>query len=514
MVPHPIARTQDTKPLRDLFSQVSRIPPEILAYVFQLYVDSRDEFTPFTVFPQGPFCLGQVCQLWRAITESDPRLWASIHFYFPETRESRVEDVRRVQPVFDLHLERSGTLPISLTFTDHRTYSTATRNLVCLLVDRLRTHSRRWWHVSLHLSCGYFPLLSTFTPCDLSSLRHLHLSVEGRERFVAPPLNFESAINLKSLAYSGCSRSVNGVNDAHWERLEEVSFDFTLHNSMGYPSFQQFMHLPQCRNITTCSLGIDQPSSPNDNQAITLPHLRTLRVRRLSPESDANFLDYLLLPQLQTLEVDTAFHIDWYGSSPPWHHRNFSNLLTRSGCALRHLSIQDVDFPSDEVVRCLAVSHALASLRFIPYPRFQDITDVIRALDVSRAVPVVGDQTLVQGHDQTAVGNGPLLAELREVTFGTSQEGCLDSMMAMFRSRGGTCARAAKVAALRRVEVVFLYLPHCPEDQLARVAAFQREVAQWVSESEAENGGEKIGERLEASVVIDSPYLVGYIRVE
>ena len=499
--PNPVAEIHDAELLQNLFlSPVARIPPEILVYVFQLYVDARDEFTPVTVSPQGPRCLVQVCQLWRAITDSDPRLWTSVHFYFPETHESHEEDVRRVQPVFDLHLERSGTLPISLTFIDHRIYSRSTIELVGLLVNRLRAHSYRWRHISLHLSRVYFPLLSIFTLCGLLSLRHLHLSGDVQERFIYPPLNLESATNLKSLAYGGSSRSLDGTIHAHWEGLAEVSFDFVLGNPMGIPFFQQFTHLAQCRNITTCSLGINQ-TLLNGDQAITLLHLQTLRVRRLSGLSDATFLDALILPQLQTLEIDSASLI---GSGLPWHHRNFSNLLARSGCTLRHLSIQDVEFPSDEVVRCLVASHALTSLRFIPYPRSQDITNVIHALDVSRGAP---DQTLIQGHEQIIIGNGPLLAELREVMLATSQEGCLDLIMAMLRSR------AEKVVALRRVEVEYFYLPHRQGDQLERVAAFRRELAQWVSEIEAKNGSGD-WERLEASVVIDSPYFVEYINVE
>ena len=501
---------------------MTRVPLEILAYIFELCLVDKGISTPVFVPVQGPFCLAQVCKLWKAIAESDPHLWTSIHFYFPDGRQSREKDVARVKPMFDLHLKRSGALPISLTFTDNRFYHAATEDLICLLVDRLREHSRRWKSISLQMSCGYFPLLFTFMPCDLSSLEHLYINgdVLGQRIVTTLCLSLESAKHLKSFAYSGPGHSLNDKIDLHWDRLGEVSFEFAPHNGMSSTLSRQFKRLAQCQNITTCSLGIDRPFwlDLDRDQTITLPCLRTLRVRRLSSYSHARtVIDPLILPQLQTLEIDAAILVGWDGLTSPWHDRNFSNLLVRSGCTLRHLSIQDVDFPNDELVRCLALSRTLTSFRFIPCPRSQDIVDVIRKLDISEPVVPVGDQTprRTQLHDATGsgqkyVGDGPLVPGLREITLASSVERYLDLMMAMCRSRVG--ARAAKVAALRHVEMVFFDMSHGMDEARTssvprdRLGSFRRELARWVSENEDE-------ERLEASVVVDSPYFAEYIDV-
>jgi hypothetical protein len=510
--------------LRELLqrrSPVTSIPPEILAYIFELYVSRLGELTPDGAPAQGPFYLAQVCKLWRAVAESDPHLWTSIHFYFPESHQSREDNVPGVKPVFDLHLKRSGALPISFTFTDHRIYHPATDDLISLLVDRLRTHARRWKSISLQLSCGYFPLLFTFTSCDLSSLEHIDISgdVVFTQRITELPLNLESATNLKSFTYSGPGPSVDDSINLHWESLAEVSFEFAPHRGRSFTLSRQFRHLAQCQNISICSLGIDRTWRLNGSQTITLPCLQTLRVRRLSPDAHARgAIDLFILPQLQTLEIDASTIVIW---NEHWHDRTFSDLLTRSGCTLLHLSIQDVDFPNDELVRCLALSPALTSLRFIPCPRSQNISDVIRKMDVSRTP--TGGQTRTQGHRQRRVSNsGPLVPQLREITLASSVEGYLDLMMKMLRSRVGTRARAAGVAALRRVEVVFFDLWHdtevdrvrVPGARLGRVASFREDLARWVSENRNENEQEdKVGNRLEASVVVDSPYLAEYINV-
>ncbi|KAH0839382.1 hypothetical protein J3R83DRAFT_80 [Lanmaoa asiatica] len=97
----------------------------------------------------------------------------------------------------------------------------------------------------------------------------------------------------------------------------------------------------------------------NGDPTITLSCLQTLRVRRLSPYSHAHTtIDPLILPQLQTLEIDASVLVGW---NQHWHDHNFSELLPRSRRTLHHLSIRDVDFPNHELVRCLGLSPELTS---------------------------------------------------------------------------------------------------------------------------------------------------------
>ncbi|KAF8432256.1 hypothetical protein L210DRAFT_3558891 [Boletus edulis BED1] len=465
-------------------SSITRLPPEVLAYIFELYVAFSKELSrPDGVLPQGPFCIAQVCTLWRAVVESDPHLWTSIHFHFPESRQSREKDVPMVQSVLDLHLIRSGALPISLTFTDDRLYLPAKSNLISLLVDRLRMHAQRWKCISLQLAGDYFPLLFTFTPCNLSSLEYL--SINGNAVTfslpIMPQLNLESAANLKSFSYTGPGPSVEDRIYLHWENLAELSFEFASHFGGSFVSRPRLIDLAQFVS-----------------ESITLPCLQTLRVRRITRFALAHgMIDPLILPQLQTLEIDASNLVNW---NQRWHYRNFSSLLARSGCSLLRLSIQDVDFPNDELVRCLSLSPALTSFRFIPCPRSQNISDVIRKLDASPRT---------RGRRRGHVA----LPQLREITMASSVERYLDSIKTMFRSRTGACARAAGVATLQRAEVVFFDLWHDrSEDGLERVV---NSLAQWVSENKSENGREGEDDQLlEASVVVDSPYLPAYIDVQ
>lgn len=510
----------DADKLQEFFqcsSPVTRLPPEILAYIFELYMGCLGEMTFDGVLAHGPIRFTQVCKLWRVVVESDPHLWTWIHLHFPESHQSRTEDVPRIRSVLDQHLNRSGALPVSLTFTDYRTYHSATEELISFLVDRLRKHAQRWKRISLQLQGAYFPQLFTFTPCDLSSLEHLYISGDVFTQSATLHLDLESATSLKSFTYSGPGPSVEDRIYLHWESLEEVSFEFAPHYGGSYTLSRQFRHLAQCQNITTCSLGIDRASLRlHSSQPITLPCLQTLRVRRLSPLGHASSaIDLLILPQLQTLEIDASVLVSW---NQRWHSHNFSGLLSRSGCSLLHLSIQDVYFPNDELVQCLALSPALRSLRFIPCPRSQDIRDVMRKLDISRT-PTGARWNQSPGQRQVP-NSGPLVPQLREITLASSVEKYLGSMTAMLRARVGPRARAAGVATLRRIGVVFFDMWHDMGVDRVRdpghsekLESFRAELAQLVSENRNENGRED-GDGLEASMIVDSPYLPEYVTVQ
>ncbi|KAF8122233.1 hypothetical protein EV363DRAFT_1361526, partial [Boletus edulis] len=324
---------------------------------------------------------------------------------------------RWFKSVLDLHLIRSGALPshspslmIACTFPP-RVIS------FLYLVDRLRMHAQRW-------ACDYFPLLFTFTPCNLSSLEYLSIN-RNAVTFslpIMPQLNLESAANLKSFMEDRIY--------LHWENLAELSFEFASHFGGKL-----------CREHH-------------------LPCLQTLRVRRITRFALAHgMIDPLILPQLQ---LSKLMH--------PTSSIGINAGTTAISQASWHaLGVAFSVFPSKTSISqttsscgCLSLSPALTSFRFIPCPRSQNISDVIR------------------------------------------KRGYLDSITTMFRSRTGACARAAGVATLQR--------PLKSEDGLERVV---NSLAQWMYENKSENGREGEDEHLlEKSVVVDSPYLPVYIDVQ
>ncbi|KAF9241092.1 hypothetical protein BU15DRAFT_45249, partial [Melanogaster broomeanus] len=477
-------------------SPVQRIPPEILAYIFDLCVIRGSDPQPTSA--QAPLYLARVCGTWREIAHSCPHLWTHINISFSEKCTNRATDVSKASLALDVWLKMSSTLPISFIFTDHRIYHPDTQDLIRLLVDRLRQNSRQWKSISLQLSSAYFPTLFTFTLCDLASLEHLSINSEGDVLTIQTRahLNLTYAMNLKSLAYGALGDDVHDRISIAWDQLTEVSFEFTPSWGISpqVPVSRHFPQLAQCQNIITCSLGIGERVRSRTAGSITLPLLRTFRIRRLSPRSHVrSAIDPLILPQLQTLEIDAALLV--VGWPPRWHDRQFSDLLARSSCSLQNLSIRDVYFPDEELFRCLAHSRELKSLCFMPCPRTHDILAITRKLDVSRSA----------GAD-TAVGR--VGAYLRELKLACTSESCFEVIMKMLVSRVGASARAAGVDALRRFELVFF--------DLSTETASSARSARWARLDIFRDSLEQIAavnENLEVKFVVDVPYLPQYVDI-
>ena len=477
---------------RLLCSPIACLPPEILSYIFRLYLlPLNEQIHTSSLGVQSPSSLAQVCRIWKAIIESDPYLWASICFYFPKDVQKRLkEDERRIPHIVDLHVKFSGTLPLSFAFTHLCDRTESTTTVIDLLENRLREHSRRWKRISLHMGSDYITILLGSMQYDLSSLEHVYIHNDFRLcSRPTPYLNLKSATNLKSFTSNEFFYGIS-TGDLHWRRLVEASFDFAPKDICLLS--QKCSLLMDCRNVVTCSLGLHESHDRMWHtivpSIITFPRLQTLRVRRLVRKTNTSIVRRLNLPRLKTLEIDSRRIV---GSYKSWEHGVFSDLLDHSGCTLHHLSIRDVDFSNDELVRCLKLSPTLTSLCFIPYWRSHDIEDVIRKLDVSYAATELGDW---QAHGQTDAGTDPLVPKLREITLATSKERHLDSMMEMLRSRGGAHARAAGVAALRRVEVVLFRKPWIqvmcrPRGWLKKLERFRENLEQWASAVEIEQEG-------------------------
>ena len=398
--------------------------------------------------------------------------------------------MHKVTLVFGEYLKRSVTLPISLTYRDHRTTSSYNKDqLVFFLVGQLRMHSHRWKRISLKLSDQYFPHLLT-TPYNVSSLEHLSLDLNGCLERCCIRLNLKSAKNLKSFEYSGPKYLRVDNIDFHWEQLEEVSFQYSGSRG-GVVSSGHLECLALCRNITTCSLDA-YTGDDIHSQTITLPCLRVLRVGVSGWRPNLNgAIDFLILPHLQRLEIDSDSFF-YPGSFSTFHDCKVSNLLERSRCSLSHLSIQGVSLPCDEILRCLELSSTLSSFSYIPHAQSYDpFCDVIYYLRVGWSL-AERDRIPTEEHE-TQAGFLVLLPELRELTVGTSKPAYLKTIMALLWSRGGSRAGAAGVAALRRVRVVFLDTMKRPADPV-HVACLRTELQEWVSEMKKEKNGSEIVE--------------------
>ncbi|KAJ7609493.1 hypothetical protein FB45DRAFT_1126839 [Roridomyces roridus] len=144
-----------------------RVPAELVAEIFSHMTESRR--VGKAAVPSPPWCLGHICQFWRAVALSVPSLWNSIRVYQPFLNSiSRTYS----SSMLEAQLLRSGDLPLDMSITWLRGDAAVQMEFW----DILLANSHRWGSfyarykidsnidVVLSRIRGRIPLLKEFRP--------------------------------------------------------------------------------------------------------------------------------------------------------------------------------------------------------------------------------------------------------------------------------------------------------------------------------------------------------------
>ncbi|CAA7259163.1 unnamed protein product [Cyclocybe aegerita] len=146
---------------------IVRVPPELLCQIFAATLPSSED--PDISPNSGAYLLTQVCQEWRHVAITDPRLWAAFKVSLrPSTSPTRVHAVI-------LFLTRSASQPLSISLVapdQFKQFDPDTRKLATSIIHLLTKHASRWSRISLVLpsSSTLFASLSTFPAPELTRL--------------------------------------------------------------------------------------------------------------------------------------------------------------------------------------------------------------------------------------------------------------------------------------------------------------------------------------------------------
>jgi len=430
-----------------------------MAIIFEFCLDQKQMSTPSA--SKAPLLLGLVCRSWRAVLLSTPALWTTMSLHFYDDSIGRRSDKQKVISALEHWLKYSTPMPIFIEFIDHRAWNRDSDPLVEALITKLTTFASRWRSLSFQFSCRYFPILFDFTSSTkLTSLEHfaIHGDMRGGLISVDVPrhLDLTSATRLKSLSYTGTGRFAKDHIKVGWEGLTHLFLDYDAHHDKSFTISRFYPQLNSCENLTTLSLGIGQPGLlRRGNERILLPHLDTLRVRRLSPFAHArSVIDPLTLPQLKTLEIDATALLIWNNH---WHDRQFSELLARSACMLQELYIKDVDFPTEELFRCFDHAPHLTNIVFDPSPRCYRMEDVVKRL------------TIQPSDAWTSIN--PCLPNMQRLALSAARESCLNGILEMILSRQRIHDLGAAIAPIQCFELSFYDHFHTREDDRRTVIA-------------------------------------------
>ncbi|PPQ90012.1 hypothetical protein CVT25_009652 [Psilocybe cyanescens] len=338
--PRPIEGAQKSEPRRDgpdpLKSDIDRLPLEIIAYMFEFYVN---ETASCLWLPQrGAFLLGAVCQGWRHIAWTTPPLWTTLVFTFEETTTEN-----RIQLAVEW-LKRSGGLPLSITL---HTYQGPLENesLLVPLIDIINQSLSRCGHLEIY---GLTSLTwSRFTHIrGPSFLRSLRLSPAA----IVTPFDLGSQAAPTNLSISGIHLDFLIIN---WSNLTSFSA-YGLHLN---EIFKALLLSPQ---MITCDQNrVMNPisTSPNGYRSLIHSQLKDLRFclenNEPNNEAIATFFQHMTLPNLKKCTVYTQH---------TFPANAFTSFLARSYCSMTDLSIFQAVITSEELIRIAKTLPSIISL--------------------------------------------------------------------------------------------------------------------------------------------------------
>ncbi|KAF8956458.1 hypothetical protein BDZ97DRAFT_2062919 [Flammula alnicola] len=355
---------------------IHQLPPEISSEIFHLcipehIIDIDLQYEPRENAISAPLILSSVCQKWRQIAQTTPKLWTSVPLRLSPKNHSSLPQLAKEW------IGRSGQLLLSIRLFVHPGFLTHTafRPLIAII----NQHSTRWRHLNYE---GPSSLLSDLVGNSrgASQLQTLKLRPsasrsEGRFKLTnfkpAPAMLEISQLRLKSVVIE-------------WNNVTHVK---TIHLHID-ECWELFRRAPR---MTHCLLEDIRKNQLHDQFPMPrTPILHpTLQVLELVPSIYYNdlFLDNVILPSLQSYTS--------HGDGRPLNTPSLVSLFFRSSCSLQKLSLLDVKLDDTDLVYLSRVTPELRHLKLKLYACGAYFTErIFRRF--SEAFNVVGDDTEIQ----------------------------------------------------------------------------------------------------------------------
>ncbi|RDB19525.1 hypothetical protein Hypma_013660 [Hypsizygus marmoreus] len=343
--------SNDNSSKQDLLPPINRIPVEILAEVFFRFLEIPSDYFPdrpmLAVTSRcmaNPFILGHVCIHWRAVALSTPTLWSSLAIHKPASW---------MAPMVQIWLQRAKNCPLSLYLYVHckpsRPEIVGADAILPLFVMCLP----RWKNVTFYLNGG---------PYD---------SLLGLPNHTARMLEC-ALLDLKSWDHASADQVWRSLSSS--PKLRRVFWDnrYMLHHLPAHMPWTQLTHLRMDMGpgsvapdallelLRSCQELVELhfvPRIPIRNiprvSPFILPKLRVLTVQTLCRWDPSLILGCLILPALASINIRHG-HI----SSERQSILYLKDLLARSSCQLKNISLWDTGIEEAEIVDFLSTSPA------------------------------------------------------------------------------------------------------------------------------------------------------------
>ncbi|KAF7335400.1 hypothetical protein MVEN_02192700 [Mycena venus] len=268
-----------------LVSGARRLPHDILGEIFMAALPQNDT-APMDPM-KSPLLLLRICNEWRRLALSMPRLWAS-----PCVSDYSSSRSRRNNTGVKMWLTRSGSLPLSISYTSY----TATPSSTCL--QTLIDCSSRWKHIRFNFhSFRGSQFLEDLSPEDVPLLKTIIIGGgDITERGVDPA--FFSFIRSPSIRAMSLRRHSSSLKNL-------LASEHLAHLSLRAILFTDALDIfRRCPALQTCNLEICGSSEDvlPTSAPIHLEGMHRLSVVDFASAVNTSLFDHLHLPNLQCLE--------------------------------------------------------------------------------------------------------------------------------------------------------------------------------------------------------------------
>ncbi|KAJ7168681.1 hypothetical protein C8R46DRAFT_238722 [Mycena filopes] len=244
---------------------------------------------------ESPLLLCQICQAWRTLALSTPRLWASLHVVAPHD----IPKLHEINEATAWWLSKSGALPLSISIAQSWKAVELDTD-VSILLQTLVGCSSRWQRMIIHLSSrAAIRPLEGLSPADVPDLETVVLDDFPRNT----AKSFATFLGANKLTSLSLRRDIGGLpfQAVQWNRLRHLFLGVVCQSVA-----EAIDLLHRCPNLETCALGFMANASESSVEGLArchLPHLQRLSVQDYDDTiGAADFFDHLELPNLRTLE--------------------------------------------------------------------------------------------------------------------------------------------------------------------------------------------------------------------
>jgi hypothetical protein len=330
---------------QSLLSPIRRISDDVLS---EILLRSNTQITITDQHVKIPvISLSKVCSSWRRLVADRMIFWSDVCIRIQNGDPSSSQQ-NLISKVFD----RSGTAKLNLQICLSDKVTTA-------FFSVLQTHSDRW--NVLELECLPKFIIECFrTVSVFPSLTRARLDIRASRNVVRPTPDDVLSVQapcLRSFEFWERRKEILQI-DVPWAQMKQISLGVT-----GMAEF--FEALRQCSALEEAELRFTDRATPISGPFdLVTSNISTLSIRICNEdehEAIASCFATLTIPALTSLRIfSDGWRIKHY--TPEWHTSEFASFISRSGCSLKTLILQNICISDSTIIAVMALLPTLTRL--------------------------------------------------------------------------------------------------------------------------------------------------------